>query len=65
MNFSAYKLPIGSVLISGEIVQNVVPRKYPKKDVVVVLFDPKTEKTRVVAWGYYTTVFVKKTAKVS
>lgn len=64
MNFPAYKLPINSVLVSGEIVKNVFPQTYPKKQVVVFLFDPKTEKIRCTAWGYYSTIFVKKTEVV-
>ncbi len=60
MSFPAYKLPINSVLVSGEIVKNLVAQKYPKKQVVVWLFDPKTQSTRIAAWGYYSTIFLKK-----
>ena len=61
MNYKAYQLPIGSEVISGEILQSVYPQKDPKKQVIVVLLDPKTGKTRTAIWGYYSTIFVKKT----
>lgn len=58
MMIVANKLPVGAVVISGEVVQGISPRKYQKK-VLVKLFDPKTGKTRLGTWNYYSNIFVK------
>jgi hypothetical protein len=60
MMIVANKLPVGAVVISGEVVQGILPAKYQKNPKVLVkLFNPKTGKTRLGTWNYYSDIFVK------